>query len=110
MTYNELLNIPGVVDKLKFPQKYDRNLRPQKETWCKFHKGFGHDVEHCIAMGYQLAGLVKDGFLKEYLEGNQEGSKEEIALGDHMHEELVHGELNAILGGFSPSVRSTRER
>jgi len=34
-------------------------------------------VEHCIALGYQLAGLVKDGFLKEYLEGNQEGSKEE---------------------------------
>jgi len=48
-------------------------LGPSKDSWCEFHKGCGHDVERCIALGYQLAGLVNDEFLKEYLEGNQEG-------------------------------------
>jgi len=66
MTYKDLLSMPGMVDKLMFPPKSDRNLGSRKETWCEFHKGFGHDVEHCIALGYQLAGLIKDGFLKEY--------------------------------------------
>jgi len=58
-------------------------------------------MEHCIALGYWLAGLIKDGFLKEYLEGSQEGSKEEITSADQGHEIPVHGELNTISGGFS---------
>jgi len=70
MTYKELLSMPGVVEKLKFPQKSNRNLGQRKDTWCEFHKRFGHDVERCIALGYQLVGLVKDEFLKEHLEGN----------------------------------------
>ena len=44
---------------------------------------------------------MKDGFLKEYLEGNQKGSKEEVALGNQVHEVPVHGELNTISRGFS---------
>jgi len=47
-----------------------------------------------------LAGLVKDEFLKEYLEGDQEGSKEEVAPRDQVHEVPVHGELNTISGGL----------
>jgi len=43
---------------------------------------------------------VKDGFLKKYLEGNQEGLKEEIASTDQGHEVPVHGELNTISRGF----------
>ena len=107
----------GMVDKLKFPPNSNRNLGPQKETWCKFHKGFWHDLECYIALDYQLAGLVRDGFLKEYQEGNQEGSKEEIASTDQGQEVPVHGELNTISRGFSgggdalpPSVRNTREK
>lgn len=66
MTYKELLSMPGMIDKLRFPQI-------QTETWgrtrrCEFHKGFGHDVEHYIALGYQLVGLIKYGFLKEFFE------------------------------------------
>ena len=45
MSYKEFLSISRVVEKLKFPQKSDRNLGPQKEVWCEFHKEFGHDVE-----------------------------------------------------------------
>jgi len=71
-----------MADKLRFPPKSNRNLGSRKEIWCEFHKGFGHEVEHYIALGYQLADLIKDGFLKEYLKGNQEGSKEETASVD----------------------------
>jgi len=58
--------MPGMADKLRSPPKSNRNLA----VWCKFHKVFGHDVGHCIALGYQSAGLIKDGIFKEYLEGS----------------------------------------
>jgi len=45
VSYKELLGMPGEVDKLKFPQKTDRNLGSRKDVWCEFHKGFGHNVE-----------------------------------------------------------------
>ena len=116
VTYKELLGMPGMAEKMRFPQKSDRNLGSRKEAWCEFHKGFEHNVEHCIALGYQLADLIKDGFLKEYLKGIQEGSKEEITSADQGHEVPVHVELNTISGGFSgggcsaSNVRSTREK
>ena len=72
MSHKELIAILDVADKLKFPPKGDKNLGPSKGTWCKFHKAFGHSVRNCISLGYQLADLVKDGFLKEYLEEGQE--------------------------------------
>jgi len=100
MTYKELLAMPGMADKLRFPLKSDRILGPRKEVWCKFHKAFGNDVEHCITLGYHLAGLIKDGFLKEYLEGSQERLKEELPPTDQGHEVPVHGDINTILGGF----------
>ena len=55
MSYKELLGMPRVMDKMKFPQKTDKNLGPQKDVWCEFHKGFGNDIERCIALGHQLA-------------------------------------------------------
>jgi len=90
MTYKELLTIPGMADKLRFPSKIDRNLGPSKDTWCEFHKAFGHDVENCITLGYQLAGLVRDVFLKKYLEGGQERSKDETPAKDQGHEVPFH--------------------
>jgi len=63
------------MEKLKFLQKTDRNLGSRKEVWCEFHKGFGHEIERCIALGHQLANLVKEGFLKEYLKADQEEPK-----------------------------------
>jgi len=74
MSHKELIAIPNVADKLKFPPKSNKNLGPSKGTWCEFQKAFGHNVRNCIAQGYQLVGLVKDGFLKEYLEEGQEAS------------------------------------
>jgi len=85
MSYKELLVMPGMADQLRFPPKSYRNLGPRKEIWCDFHKAYDHDVEHCIALGYQLAGLVKDGFLKEYLEGNQDPLKDDLQSADQRH-------------------------
>jgi len=82
MNYKELITIPGEGDKLKFPPKTNRNLGPIKDTWFEFHKAFGHSVENCIALGYQLVELVRDDFLKEYLEGDHEGSKEVTPIED----------------------------
>jgi len=45
VSYKELLSMPGVVDKLKFPHKTDRNLGSRRDTWCEFHKAFGHNVK-----------------------------------------------------------------
>jgi len=72
VSYKELLSMPGVVDKLKFPQKTNQNLVSQRDAWCEFHKAFRHNVERCITLGQQLFSLVKKGFLKEYLEANKE--------------------------------------
>jgi len=44
---------------------------------------------------------VKDGFLKEYLEVSQAGSKEELQSADQRHKVPVHDEINTISGGFS---------
>jgi len=54
-----------------------------------------------MALGYQLAELLKEGFLKEYLEVNNGEQQGEVVLRDPPHEVPVHAELNTILGGFS---------
>ena len=53
---------------------------------------------------------MKEGFLKEYLEANQEEPKGEIDVRDQAHETLVHGELNTISGGFSGGGSSAFKR
>ena len=67
-------------------------------------------MEHCITLGYQLASLIKYGFLKEYLERSQEGSKEEFPPTDQGHEVPVHDEINTILEGFSGGGGSASKR
>ena len=44
---------------------------------------------------------MNDGFLKEYLEGNQEGPNKDLQSADQRHEVPVHGEINTISRGFS---------
>jgi len=61
-------SIPAVAEKLRLPQNANRNLGGRKDIWCEFHKRFAHGVERCMALGYQLAELLKEGRLKEYLE------------------------------------------
>ena len=37
VSYKELLSIPGVADKLRFPHKTDRSLGSWRDAWCEFH-------------------------------------------------------------------------
>jgi len=110
MSYKELLAMLGMADQLRFPLKFYRNLGPHKGVWCDFHQAFGHDVENCIALGYQLAGLVKDGLMKEYLAGSPEGTKEELQSVDQRHEVVIHDEINTISKGFLGGGCTTFQR
>jgi len=47
-------------------------------------------------MGYQLVDLVKGGFLKEYLEEDQEASTVVTPIVDQGHEVPVHGDVYTI--------------
>jgi len=53
---------------------------------------------------------VKEGFLKEYLEADQEEPKGDVAIRDQAHETPVHGEMNTISRGFSRGGSSTSKR
>jgi len=45
--------------------------------------------------------LVRNGFLKEYLQENQGAQTSAVPVGDQGHEIPIHGEINTISGGFS---------
>jgi len=96
----QVQNRPQGDDKLKSPPKTDKRLGPSKDTWCEFHQAFGRNLRNCLTLGQQLNELVKDDFLKEYLEENQEALTS-VAPAGEVHEVLVHGEVNTISRGFS---------
>ena len=96
-----MIAIPNVADRLKSPPKTDKRLGPSKDTWCEFHQAFGHDLRNCLALGFQLDELVRNGFLKEYLQEPQGVSMSAALAGDQGHEVPIHEENNTIVGGFS---------
>ena len=64
----DLIAIPNIAARLKAPEKVgDKVLGPKPNAWCEFHQSFGHTVDSCLALGYQLDNLVKSGFLNDYL-------------------------------------------
>jgi len=101
----DLIAIPNIAVRLKVPEKTtNKVLGPKPDVWCEFHKSFGHSINSCLAWGYQLAELVKCGFLKDYLlekqTGQSSGSQPAISEGQQ-HEVPIHGEIHTIAGGFS---------
>jgi len=70
----DLIAIPNIAARLKVLEKTtDKVLGPKSDEWCEFHKSFGDSINSCLALGYQLAELVKFGFLKDYLPEKQTG-------------------------------------
>jgi len=69
----DLIVVPNIADRLRPPVKSDKVLGPHKESWCEFHEAFGHHINNCLALGYQLNELIKNGFLKDYLLEKQTG-------------------------------------
>ena len=92
----ELIAIPAISARLRAPEKTDKVL-----GWCKFHQAYGHPLHTCLALGHQLAELVKSGFLNDYLRGTQGDRAAGPPVEDPQHEVLVHGEVHTIVGGFS---------
>jgi len=101
MDLKELIAISNVADRLKSPPKTNKRLGPSKDTWCEFHQAFCHDLRKCLALGFQLDELVRNGFLKEYLQEPQGGPPSAAPTGDQGHEVPIHGEISTITRGFS---------
>jgi len=104
MELKDLIMVPNIADRLRPPVKSDKVLGPHKESWCEFHEAFEHHINNCLALGYQLDELVKNGFLKDYLAEKQTGqsSGSQPASGEgQQHEVPIHGEIHTIAGGFS---------
>jgi len=97
----DLIVVPKVADRLRPPVKSDKVLGPHKESWSKFHEAFGHHINNCLALGYQLDELVKNGFLKDYLAGSATTMTTAVPEEGQAHEMPVHGEVHTISGGFS---------
>ena len=66
----DLIVVPNIADRLRPSVKSDKVLGPHKESWCEFHEAFGHHINNCLALGYQLDELERNGFLKDYLAGS----------------------------------------
>jgi len=63
----DLIVVPNIAERLKMLPKTEKKLGPHKDAWCEFHQAFGHPICNCLTLGHQLDGLVKSGFLKDYL-------------------------------------------
>ena len=92
--------VPNIADRLRPPVKSDKVLGPHKESWCDFHEAFGHHINNCLALSYQLDELVKNGFLKDYLAGSATTTTLAMLEGDQAHEMPIHGEVHTISSGF----------
>ncbi|XP_068486913.1 uncharacterized protein [Phaseolus vulgaris] len=105
MGLDDLIAIPNIAARLKVPEKTtEKVLGPKPDAWCEFHKSFGHSINSCLALGYQLAELVKCGFLKDYLLEKQAGQStgsQPAGNEGQQHEVPIHGEIHTIAGGFS---------
>jgi len=101
----DLITIPNIAARLKVPEKVsDKVLGPKPDAWCEFHQSFGHSLDSCLALGYQLDDLVNSDFLKDYLLGKRTGqasSSQPASSEGQQHEVPTHGEIHTIAGGFS---------
>ncbi|XP_068486929.1 uncharacterized protein [Phaseolus vulgaris] len=97
----DLIVVPNIADRLRPPVRSDKVLGPHKESWCEFHEAFGHHINNCLALGYQLDELVKNGFLKDYLAGSTTTAVTATPEEGQAHEVPTHGEVHTIFGGFS---------
>jgi len=97
----KLIAIPAITARLRAPEKTDKVLGRKKNVWCEFHQAYGHSLHTCLALGHQLAELVKNGFLSDYLRETQGDRESGPPAEDPQHEVPVHGEVHKIAGGFS---------
>jgi len=96
----ELIAISNIAAKLKVLAKTDIRMWPNKNAWCEFQQANGHYICNCLSLAHQLDELVKGGFLKDYLQEQQDEAL--VTRGANQgHEVPVHEQVNTISGGFS---------
>ena len=106
----DLIVVPNIANRLKPPAKSDKVLGPYTESWCEFHEAFGHHINNCLALGYQVDELVKNGFLKDYIAGSAKTTALTVPEENQAHEILIHGEVHTISGGFSGGGPTASQR
>jgi len=106
----DLIVVPNIAERLRPPVKSDKVLGPHKESWCEFHEAFEHHINNCLALGYQLDELVKNGFLKDYLAGPAATPVTATREEGQAHEISTHGEVHTISGGFSGGGPTASQR
>jgi len=106
----DLITVPNITERLRRPVKTDKVPGPRKDSWCEFHEAFGHHINNCLSLGYQLDELVKSGFLKDYLAEPATTATLPEQAKDQAHEMPVHGEVHTISGGFSGGGPTASQR
>ena len=97
----DLIAVPNIAERLRRPAKTDKVLGPRKDSWCEFHEAFGHHIDNCLSLGYQLDELVRSGFLKDYVAKPATTAALPALAEEQAHEMPVLGEVHTIAGGFS---------
>ena len=102
--------VPNIAERLRRPAKTDKVLGPRKDSWCEFHEAFGHHIDNCLSLGYQLDELVRTGFLKDYVAEPATTATLPAAAEEPAHEMPVLGEVHTIAGGFSGEGPTASQR
>ena len=106
----DLIAVPNIAERLRRPAKSDKVLGPRKDSWCEFHKAFGHHIDNCLSLGYQLDELVRTGFLKDYVAEPATTAALSLPAEEQAYETLVLGEVHTIAGGFSGGGPTASQR
>ncbi|XP_068503530.1 uncharacterized protein [Phaseolus vulgaris] len=106
----DLIAVPNIAERLRRPAKTDKVLGPRKYSWCEFHEAFGHHIDNCLLLGYQLEELMRSGFLKDYVAEPTETPTLPAPTEEQAHEIPVLGEVHTIAGGFSGGGPTASQR
>ena len=106
----DLIAVPNIAERLRRPAKTDKVLGPRKDFWCEFHEAFGHQIDNCQSLGYQLDELVRTGFLKDYDADSATTATLPPPADEPTHEIPVLGEVHTIAGGFSGGGPTASQR
>ena len=110
MELKDLIAVPNIAERLRRPAKTDKVLGPRKKSWCEFHEAFGHHIDNCLSLGYQLDELVRSGFLKDYVAEPATIAALLAPTEEQAHEIPVLGEVHTIAGGFSSGGPTASQR
>ncbi|RDX82835.1 hypothetical protein CR513_36329, partial [Mucuna pruriens] len=62
------------------PEARGKVIGKERNSWCDFHRAFGHTTEDCWGLKTQIEGLVQSGHLDRYVQRSASRDKEEIHL------------------------------